>query len=46
MALLLQFKWSEDAGILSASGIKTTVVPLLLSLAHRIGEAVMQDTLL
>ena len=45
MALLLQFKWSEDAGNLPASQMKTAVLPLLLSLAHQIGGAARQDTL-
>ena len=45
VALLLQFKWSKDAGALPVSEMKTAVLPLLLSLAHRIGGAAQQDTL-
>ena len=45
MALLLQFMWSKNASNLPASELKTVVLPLLLSLAHGIGNAVQQDTL-
>ena len=45
VALLLQFKWSEEAGHLPASEMKTAVLPMLLCLAHRIGCAAQQDTL-
>ena len=45
VALVLQFKWSEHAGDLPASQMKTAVLPLLLSLAHQIGGAAQQDNL-